>query len=111
MSQRSGMVAAATAAFGSLATLACCLPLGMLGAAGVLGGAAIFFGAARPFLLAGSLALLAFAFVQVYRAPACDVRRSRVAIAILTVATLVVLMVLLFPQIIAGWLADWFPGE
>jgi len=89
----------------SLLTLGCCLPLPFLGAAG-LAGASVFLAGARPWLLGLSIALLGVGFFQVYRGMRCRTRQSKTAIALLSLATLVVVFVLLFPQAIAGVLAD-----
>ncbi len=89
----------------SLVTLGCCLPLPFLGAAGVAG-ASVFLAGARPWLLGLSLILIGAGFFQVYRGMRCRTRQSKTAIAFLGLATLVVVLLLLFPQVIASVLAD-----
>jgi len=89
----------------SLLSLSCCLPLPFLGAAGVAG-ASVFLASARPWLLALSIILLGLGFFQVYRGMRCRARQSRTAIALLSLATVVVVLLLLFPQVIASVLAD-----
>jgi hypothetical protein len=89
----------------SLLTLGCCLPLPFLGAAGVAG-ASVFLAGARPWLLGFSVILLAVGFFQVYRGMRCRARQSKTAIALLSLATIVVVLLLLFPQVIASVLAD-----
>jgi hypothetical protein len=89
----------------SLLTLGCCLPLPFLGAAGIAS-ASVFFAGARPWLLGFSLILLTLGFLQVYRGVRCRARQSKTAIALLSLATIVVVLLLLFPQVIAGVLAD-----
>jgi hypothetical protein len=89
----------------SLVTLGCCLPLPFLGAAGIAG-ASVFLSSARPWLLGLSVMLLAVGFFQVYRGIRCRVRQSKTAIALLSLATIVVILLLLFPQAIASVLAD-----
>jgi hypothetical protein len=89
----------------SLLTLGCCLPLPFLGAAG-LAGASVFLGGARPWLLGLSVILLGAGFYQVYRGMRCRARQSKTAIVLLSLATLVVVLLLLFPQVIASVLAD-----
>lgn len=89
----------------SLLTLGCCLPLPFLGAAG-LAGASVFLAGARPWLLGLSLILLGAGFYQVYRGMRCRARQSKTAIVLLSLATLVVVLLLLFPQVIASVLAD-----
>lgn len=89
----------------SLLTLGCCLPLSFLGAAGIAG-ASVFLAGARPWLLGLSVILLGLGFLQVYRGVRCRARQSKTAIALLSLATIVVVLLLLFPQAIAGVLAD-----
>jgi|SRR5580704_2153685 hypothetical protein len=89
----------------SLLTLGCCLPLSFLGAAGVAG-ASVFLAGARPWLLGFSVILLVAGFFQVYRGMRCRARQSKTAIALLSLATIVVVFLLLFPQVIASVLAD-----
>jgi hypothetical protein len=103
----------ASASFGavitSLLTLSCCLPLPFLGAAGIAG-AAVFFAKARPWLLGISVLLIGAGFFQVYRGVRCRRRQSKAAITCLGLATLVVVLLLLFPQLIASALADISSG-
>jgi hypothetical protein len=89
----------------SLLTLGCCLPLPFLGAAGVAG-ASVFLASARPWLLGLSIILLAAGFFQVYRGMRCRVRQSTTALALLGLASIVVVFLLLFPQVVASVLAD-----
>lgn len=89
----------------SLLTLGCCLPLPFLGAAG-LAGASVFLAGARPWLLGLSVILLGAGFYQVYRGMRCRARQSKTAIVLLSLATLLVVLLLLFPQVIASVLAD-----
>lgn len=89
----------------SLLTLGCCLPLPFLGAAGIAG-ASVFLAGARPWLLGFSVILLGLGFFQVYRGVRCRARQSKTAIALLSLATIVEVLLLLFPQLIASVLAD-----
>lgn len=89
----------------SLLTLGCCLPLPFLGAAGVAG-ASVFLGNARPWLLGFSVILLAAGFFQVYRGVRCRARQSKTALGLLGLASIVVVFLLLFPQVVASILAD-----
>jgi hypothetical protein len=97
--------ASVAAVLSSLLTLGCCLPLPFLGAAGVAG-ASVFLAGARPWLLGLSIILLGFGFFQVYRGMRCRTRQSKTAIVCLGLATVVVVLLLLFPQVIASVLAD-----
>jgi hypothetical protein len=93
----------------SLLTLSCCLPLPFLGAAGIAG-SAVFLGRARPWLAGLSVVFLAVGFWQVHRGMRCRVRQSKIAIALLSIATVIVVLLLLFPQVIASVLADITAG-
>jgi MerC mercury resistance protein len=94
----------------SLLTLSCCLPLPFLGAAGMVG-ASVFLASARPWLLGLSVIFLGLGFFQVYRGMRCRARQSKIAIALLGLATVVVVLLLLFPQVIASVLADVSGGS
>ena len=89
----------------ALLTLGCCLPLPFLGAAGIAG-ASVFLTAARPWLLGFSIILVGLGFLQVYRGVRCRARQSKTAIALLSLAAIIVVLLFLFPQVIAGVLAD-----
>lgn len=104
--QRTGVAAATGAIVASLATLTCCLPAGLLAAAGLASLAAVFQ-LGQPWLLALSFGFLGIGFAQVIRAKRCGRPSSRVVLALLGVATAVVIVVALFPQVIAAWVADW----
>jgi hypothetical protein len=101
VAERATPVAAVIAA---LSTLACCLPLGFLGAMG-LAGASVWAQTARPWLLVAALGLLAAGFVQLYRGRNRCTKRSPVSIALFWAAVAVVLLIVLFPQIIASLVA------
>jgi len=98
------------AALASLLTLACCLPVGILAGFG-LAGAAVFLAEARTWLLVMSAGLLGWSFYQLRRGWQCGARPSVVNLVLLGLATVIVVFVLLFPQVIAGWLADWGGGS
>lgn len=92
------------AVVGALSTLACCLPLTFLGALG-LAGASVKLQSARPWFLAGAGVLLVVGFVQLYvRRNQCQ-KRSPLSIVLFWVAALVVLLVILFPQVVATLIA------
>jgi len=101
VTERATPVAAVIAA---LSTLACCLPLGFLGAVG-LAGLSVWAQSLRGWFLALAIALLVVGFVQLYRGRKQCSRRSPLSIAMLWVATAIVLLVILFPQMIASLLA------
>ena len=99
-----GFLAAPLAAVAAaLGTLVCCLPLSFLGAASLIALSRQEAGL-RPWLLGGSLALLGLSGWQLYGRRACA-RRSRVGVVVFWLAATAVLALVLFPQLVAGWLA------
>jgi cytochrome bd-type quinol oxidase subunit 2 len=101
VTERATPVAAVVAA---LSTLACCLPFAFLGALG-LAGVSIRLEAARPWLLVIAAVLLGVGFIQLYvRRNQCK-KRSPISIALFWCSVVIVLLVLLFPQVIASLLA------
>jgi hypothetical protein len=99
--ERATPVAAVIAA---LSSLACCLPLGFVGAVG-LAGLSAWAQSFRGWFLGFAVALLLFGFVQLYRGGKQCETRSPLSMAMLWVATAIVLVFLLFPQMIASLLA------
>ena len=92
------------AVIAALSTLACCLPFGFLGAAG-LAGASLWLQSAKPWLLASAAILVVLGFIQLYvRRQQCR-KRSPLSIALFWLAAAVVLLVILFPQAIASLIA------
>ena len=98
-------VAAATTA---LATLACCLPLGVAAAAATASLATVV-AAYRGWFLLASAALLALGVVQLTRAQRQCATRKRGSMAILAVSATIVLLVVFFPQVMAAMVAAWLP--
>ncbi len=99
--ERTTPVAAVVAA---LTTLACCLPLSFLGAAG-LAGAIGWTGSYRGWFLGLAAALLVIGFVQIYRGRNQCGKRSRVSVALFWISVVTVLLLIFFPQVIASLLA------
>lgn len=92
------------AVFAALLTLACCLPFAFVGAVG-LAEAGVRLQALRPWLFATSAILLVIGFVQLYaRRNQCQ-KRSRLSIALFWSGAVIVLLVILFPQVIASLIA------
>jgi hypothetical protein len=102
-----GVSASLVAILSSVATLSCCLPLGFAAALGA-GAASAFFTTLRPWLLGLSVLLLALGFWQQHRAKQCGVRGRWLGNVLLWAAVVVVLGMILFPQEIAGVIADRF---
>jgi hypothetical protein len=98
------------AAFGALAALfaglSCCLPVGTLLAAAGLAGASSVLVAASGWLMLASAALVGVAVVQAWRRRACDTRHSRWSAILAWTSAGFVVFSLLFPQVIAGFIAD-----
>ena len=79
-----------------------------MGFAGALGaaGASAFLQKFRPWLLAISIMLLGIGFWQQHRARLCAVKRSYLSAVLLWTAVVLVVGMIIFPQEIAGFLAD-----
>ena len=92
----------------AVSSMACCLPLGFAAAAGA-GGLAVVLEPLRPWLLAASGVFLAIGAVQLYRRRGSCARRSRTTVALFWIAAVVVLGLMIFPQTVAGILADRLP--
>ena len=107
MKQGIGVSASLAAIVSSVATISCCLPIAFAGALGA-GAASAFATTLRPWLLGLSVVLLGFGFWQQHRAKQCDVRGRLVGNVLLWTAFVVVLGMILFPQEIAGVIADRF---
>lgn len=89
----------------SLASLSCCLPLGFAAALGA-GTASAFLATLRPWLLGLSVVLLGWGFWQQRGAKQCAMRGRIVSNVLLWSAVIVVMAMILFPQQIAGFIAD-----
>jgi hypothetical protein len=87
-----------------LSTLSRCLPLTFLGALG-LAGASVRVQSLRPWLLVSATILLGIGFIQLYVQRNQCQQRSPLSIALFWVAALIVLLVTLFPQVIASLIA------
>src|SRR5438445_4181324 len=96
VAERATPVAAVIAA---LSTLACCLPLGFLGAVG-LAGLSVWARSFRGWFLGLAITLLAVGFIQLYREHNQCQKRSPLSIALFWGAALIVLLVILFLQLI-----------
>lgn len=101
VAERATPIAAVIAA---LSTLACCLPLGFLGALG-LASLSVWARSYGTWLLGFAAVLLVSGFVQLYRGRRQCRKRSPVSIALFWLAVAVVLLIALFPQVIASLVA------
>ena len=105
-------VAASIAALGSvIVASSCCLPLlPFLFAAGAASTSA-FVAQLRPYLLVLSVLFIAFGFYKSWRAKQCKCRPSRIATFLLWFSAIVVVVMILFPQVIANLVADLLAGK
>jgi hypothetical protein len=102
-------IAPVAAALSALATLACCLPIG-LAAAAATASVAAFIAPLRPWFLGASTVLLAVGAIQVTHARACATGRARLMfLIVLSASGVIVLLVAFFPQLVATMLADLIP--
>lgn len=85
------------------AAMACCLPWGVAAALGALGLSAFFTRFQADFLVL-ALVLLAVGLIQILRRGRSCRRRSRIEIALWTIAAMIVLAIVLFPQWVASLL-------
>lgn len=109
MRQGSGISASVGAILSSLVTMGCCLPVAFAAAIGAAGASA-FVQKYRPWCLALSVMLLAVGFWQQRRARQCAVKDRTFGLALLWTATVMVVGMILFPQQIAGFVADRLSG-
>ncbi len=109
MKQGSGSSASLGAILSSLATMVCCLPLAFAGAIGAAGASA-FLLKFRPWFLGLSVVLLGIGFWQQRRARQCAVKSTIVGQVLLWTAVAIVVGMILFPQQIAGFIADRLSG-
>lgn len=92
------------AAVSALATLACCLPLGIAGAVGALG-LSVALEVLRPWLIGLAVVLLGVSGFQMSRSGKSCLRRSRLSLVLFWLSAAIVLGVMLFPQTLAELMA------
>ena len=101
-------VAPIAASLSALATLACCLPIAF--AAGTATASlAVVAGSYRRWFIGVSGLLLLVGAAQVVRARRTCGKKMTASIAVLAVSGAIVLLVVLFPQLLAGFIADYLP--
>ncbi len=76
----------------------------------IVAGAPDFFARLRPFLISGSVLLIALGLYQSSRAQRSAVPRSRLTVPVLWFSALLVLGLILFSQVIANFLANELGG-
>jgi hypothetical protein len=88
-----------------IAASSCCLPIVPLWLAAGSAGASMFLATARPYLMTLSVVLIAYGFWNALRARQCSRRRRTINLVLLGVSGVFVASSLLFPQLLANWLA------
>ena len=101
-------IAPVAAAATAVATLACCLPVGIAAAAATASLATVV-AEYRGWFLFASAVLLGIGVVQLNRAQRRCSTRKRGSVALLAISGTIVVMVALFPQVIAAVVAAWLP--
>jgi hypothetical protein len=96
------------AALTSLATLVCCLPMGFAAAAATAS-LSMVVAAYQRWFLGASVVLLVVGMVQLQRVQRTCTTRPYGSMLVFAVSAFVVLLVVLFPQVVAGIAADWMP--
>ncbi len=103
---RDKSVVSSLAAVGSvLAASSCCLPIIPLWLAAGSAGASMFLSAARPYLMGLSVVLIGYGFWSAARARQCTRSRRTVNFVLLALSAAFVGCSLLFPQVLANWMA------
>jgi len=101
-------VAPVMAALTGLATIACCLPMGFAAAA-VTASLTMAVAAYQPWFLGASVVLLMVGAVQLRQTQRACATRAYSSLIVFSVSAVIVVLVVLFPEVIAGLLADWMP--
>lgn len=98
---------ASLAAIGSLvAASSCCWPILPFVAAAGFAGSSTFLSAARPYLLAISVLLIAYGFYQARQTKRCGRRPRVLSSALLWMSAAFVVMTIFFPQVMANAVAN-----
>ena len=96
------------AAVTALGTLLCCLPFGFA-AASAMAAVSTVVAERRSWFLGVSVALLVLGVVQATRARRICSTRHPGHLIVLGLSSVIVILVIFFPQIVAGLMADWLP--
>jgi hypothetical protein len=99
-------VAPVMAALTGLATLTCCLPMGFAAAAAAAS-LSMAVAAYQPWFLGASVLLLLVGAVQLRQTRRACGTHSYSSLMVFGVCALVVTLVVLFPDVVAGIFADW----
>ena len=101
-------IAPVAGALSAVATLACCLPIAIAAGAATTS-LAMVGGSYRWWFLGASAVLLTIGGLQLVQVRRARATRSSVSLVILAVSAGVVMLVVLFPQLLASLVADWLP--
>ena len=101
-------VAPVAAAVTAVATIVCCLPVAFAAAVATTS-LAMVVSTFQPAFVAASLLLLGVGLVQLWRMPRSCAGRPTASVVVYSLSAAVVLLVVLFPQVLAGILADLAP--
>jgi hypothetical protein len=101
-------IAPVAAALSALTTLACCLPIAFAAGTAVAS-LALVAGTYRWAFLGAAAVLLAVGAVELVRVRRACHSRQAASTVILAASGAIVVLVVLFPQVIASLLADWMP--
>jgi hypothetical protein len=101
-------VAPVMAAVTGLATIACCLPVGFAAAA-VTASLSMAVAAYQPWFLGASVLLLLVGAVQLRQTQRVCGTRLNSSLVVFGISAVVVVLVVLFPDVVAGLVADWLP--
>ena len=94
------------AAVTALSTLLCCLPTGFAAAAATTT-VGVFVASHQHWFLLASVLMLGIGAVQLRSARRTCSTTRRSSVLVLSMSAVIVLLAVLFPQVLAGWLADW----
>ena len=101
-------IAPVAAAMTGLGTLVCCVPVGFAAAA-VSASLSAVVARFQPWFLGASVLLLLVGVAQLRQTQRTCATRQYSSLVVLSVSTAIVLLVIFFPQVIAGMMADWLP--
>jgi hypothetical protein len=101
-------IAPVAAALTGLATLVCCVPVGFAAAAATAS-LSTMVAAYQPWLLGASVVLLVVGMVQLRQVQWTCRARPYPSIIVFWVSAVIVLLVAVFPEVIARIVADWLP--
>ncbi len=101
-------VAPLAAALAAVSALVCCMPFGLTTAAATVS-LAVAVEPYQSWLLCASVVLLTVGAFQLRRARRLCATSPTHSLAVFVISAAIVLAVILFPQAIAGFIADWLP--